>query len=65
MTPEEAEILRLKTCIDIGRAAIVYRNRQTPEGDEYARRAIKALDYLRAGDFKQSRRWLDLIVVSP
>lgn len=63
MTPEQEEIMRLKTCITIGKTAIAYRNRQTPEGDEYARRALKALDYLRAGDLKQSRRWLDLIVV--
>ncbi len=41
------------TAVVLLKAFMAFRKQETPEGDEYARRALKALRYLRDGDIER------------
>jgi hypothetical protein len=46
------------------KAHMAFRKKATPEGDEYARRALVALKYLRKGNIERCRKWAALLVVN-
>ncbi len=52
------------TAVVILKSYLAFKEKETPEAEEYARRALKALRYLRNGDLKRCSQWCKLLVVT-
>lgn len=62
MNPEEQQRRLMRAGLQLTKSYIAFRQLRTPGGDEYARRAMRALKYLRVGNIKQCQLWGNLVL---